>query len=171
MMLRSITTTDLNYLKPLKNLWSLDIKLGGIKNLWAIEGMKGIKYLELWKILGLTDIGVISSLSGLQYLFLQSLRRVVELPDFRRLPQLRRLHLEDMKGLCDLSALAGVPALEEFVHVQARQGPKEHQPLLQNITLKSALVGFGSASKNQHFADLLRAHGIEQYQWKPFAFV
>jgi hypothetical protein len=132
--------------------------------------MKGIKYLELWKILGLTDIGVISSLTGLQYLFLQSLRKIVRLPDLRRLPRLRRLHLQDMKGLSDLSALASAPALEEFIHVHAHQSPEEHQPLLQNPNLKSARVGFRSTTKNRNFSDLLEAQGIRQYQSKPFAF-
>ena len=75
--LRSISTPDISYLRPLHQMWSLDIKLGGIKDLYAIEEMENIKYFELWQIRGLSDIDVISSLTGLQFLFLQSLRQVI----------------------------------------------------------------------------------------------
>jgi hypothetical protein len=37
--LRSISAPDIIYLQPLRQMWSLDIKLGGIKDLCAIEGM------------------------------------------------------------------------------------------------------------------------------------
>ena len=73
--LRSITTEGLDYISMLPQLWSLDIKLGGIKDLSAIANKGSIKYLELWQIRGLSDIGVVSSLGGLQSLFLQSLRK------------------------------------------------------------------------------------------------
>jgi len=79
--LRSITTEGLDYISMLRRLWSLDIKLGGIRNLSAIAGKESIKYLELWQIRGLSDIRVISSLGGLQSLFLQSLRNVSAIPD------------------------------------------------------------------------------------------
>jgi hypothetical protein len=42
--LRSITTPDLSYLAPLTNLWSLDIKLGGIRSFAGVEGKASIKY-------------------------------------------------------------------------------------------------------------------------------
>jgi len=48
--LRSITTSDLRYLAPLERLWSLDIKLGGIRSFDGIEGKDTIKYLDLWQI-------------------------------------------------------------------------------------------------------------------------
>ena len=41
--LRSISTPDISYLRPLHQMWSLDIKLGGIKDLYAIEEMENIK--------------------------------------------------------------------------------------------------------------------------------
>lgn len=46
--LRSISTPNLDYLRSLPRLWSLDIKLGGITDLSALEGIARIKYLELW---------------------------------------------------------------------------------------------------------------------------
>ena len=102
--LRSISTPDIKYLRPLSKMWSLDIKLGGIRNLNGLEGMKHIKYLELWQIRGLSDIEVISSLTGLQYLFLQSLRQIESLPDLSKLRELKRISLENMGGLKDIRA-------------------------------------------------------------------
>jgi hypothetical protein len=67
--LRSISTPNLDYVSRLPRLRSLDIKLGGIRNLSAIEGKDTIQYLELWRIRGLSDISVISSLTGLQHSF------------------------------------------------------------------------------------------------------
>jgi len=81
LVLRSVSPKDISFIRKLENLWSLDIKLGGIKDLTALDGLTNIKYLELWQIKGLSDISVISSLSGLQYLFLQSLRNVGKFPD------------------------------------------------------------------------------------------
>jgi hypothetical protein len=152
--LRSIATPDVSYLKPLRQLWSLDIKLGGIRDLHAIEGMENLKYLELWQIRGLSDISVISSLTGLQYLFLQALPHVKALPPLERLSALRRVYLENMKGLEDISSLEHAPALEEFIHMSARNmEPEDYLPLARNPRLKRAAVGFGSARRDGHFAN------------------
>ena len=67
--LRSISTPGLEYLKPLHKMWSLDLKLGGIRDLSAIAGMDAIRYFEAWQVRGLSDLDVISALPGLQYLF------------------------------------------------------------------------------------------------------
>ena len=108
--LRSITTEGLNWLEPLSSMWSLDIKLGGIQDISATEGMGSIKYLELWQVRGLSDISVISSLTGLEYLFLQSLSRITTLPSFQRLNRLKRVSLDTMKGLKDIDHLEYAPA-------------------------------------------------------------
>jgi hypothetical protein len=50
--LRSITTKDLGYVSRLPLLWSLHIKLGGIRDLLAIADKESIKYLEPWQIRG-----------------------------------------------------------------------------------------------------------------------
>lgn len=160
--LRSISTPDINYLTPLHRMWSLDIKLGGINNLNAIEGMDNIKYLELWQIKGLSNIDVISSLAGLQYLFLQSLRQITTLPALNHLTKLRRIYLENMKGLKDISNLEFAPCLEEFMHASANNMQlKDYSPLLRNPNLKRAFVGFGSEKKNDQFQALLHEHNIE----------
>jgi hypothetical protein len=170
--LRSIGTPDISYLRPLHRMWSLDIKLGGIRDLYAIEGMETIKYLELWQIRGLSDIDVISSLTGLQFLALQSLRRITALPSLNRLWKLRRVYLENMKGLEDISRLEHAPALEEFAHVSAQNmQPEDYIPLLRNPSLKRAAVGFGSDRRNSQFNELMREHSIEPHRFEEFEFV
>jgi hypothetical protein len=170
--LRSISTPDISFLTPLQHMWSLDIKLGGIKNLNAIEGMENIKYLELWQIKGLADINFISSLRGLQYLFLQSLRQVTVLPSLKHLGKLRRIHLDNMKGLKEISSLEYAPALEEFAHWDARNmQPEDYLPLLRNRSLRRATVSFGSDWKNKRFDELFKEHEIDTSPgWKKFEF-
>ncbi len=171
--LRSISTPDLCYLTPLNYMWFLDIKLGGIKNLNAIEGMENIKYLELWQIKGLSDIRFISSLTGLQYLFLQSLRQVMALPSFNRLGRLRRIYLENMKGLRDIDSLETAPALEEFCHVSAKNlQPNDYMVLLHNPSIKRVSIDFGSNKQNNQFNNLLQDHGIKtSFASKTFEFI
>lgn len=154
--LRSITTEGLNYISTLPRLRSLDIKLGGIKNLSAIANKESIKYLELWQIRGLSDIGVVSSLGGLQSLFLQSLINVRAIPDLSKLCKLRRLHLEKLKGLKDVSAIRHAPALEEFLHISAQNiQPEMYKDLMLMPTLKYVHVGYGSRKKNEEFNALV----------------
>jgi hypothetical protein len=170
--LRSISTPGLDYLRPLQRLWSLDIKLGGIQDLSAIQGMENIKYLELWQIRALEDISVISNLPGLQYFFMQSLRRVAELPSLMENGRLRRISLENMKGLKDIRSLETAPALREFLHTSAQNmQPEDYLPLLRNPSLERAAVWFGSDKKNSRFNALLREYKIEQLQgFKDFEF-
>ena len=170
--LRSITVPDLDFLKSLEKMWSLDIKLGGTNNLAAIEGMKRLKYLELWQVLGLEDISVVSTLTGLQHLFLQSLKRVSALPDFRGLGKLRRITLETMKGLQDVSSLRDAPALAEFIHIAASNlQPEDYLPLLENEAVRKVRIGFGSDKKNRAFRKLLGQYGKEWAEFERFEFV
>jgi hypothetical protein len=171
LVLRSVTPKDISFIRKLEKLWSLDIKLGGIKNLNFLEDLSNIKYLELWQIQGLSDISVISSLTGLQYLYLQSLRNVTTLPDMTKLKNLRRVYLETMKGLRDISGLLKAPALEEFAHVCARNmTPEQYQELFTVHTLKKARFGFGSDYKNEKVLELMKANGVEELTWTPFEF-
>jgi hypothetical protein len=103
--LRSITTPNLNYLAPLSKLWSLEVKLGGIKSFEGVERKKAIKYLELWQVRGLQDVGVLSSLPGLQNLFLQSLPRLTSLPSLADASSLRRVVLQNLKGMAAFDTL------------------------------------------------------------------
>jgi hypothetical protein len=169
--LRSITTEGLDYISRLPHLWSLNIKLGGIKDLSAITNNENLKYLELWQIRGLSDISVVSSLGGLQSLFLQSLINVRTIPDLSKLHKLRRLHLENLKGLQDVSAIHGAPALEEFLHLSAQNiQPKMYKDLMSMPSLKYLNVGFGSRKKNEEFKDLILRSGKQSGVNRDFAF-
>ena len=169
--LRSISTNDLGYLERLDRIWSLEVKLGGIRDLSALEGKNCLKYLELWQIRGLRDLSLISSLSGLQYVFLHALRNVIAIPDLSRLLKLRRLSLENMKALVDVSALWSSPSLTEFIHVSANNmQPEQYEGIGKISTLERVLVGFGSKKKNQQFeATMLRA-GKERFNGGKFVF-
>jgi hypothetical protein len=170
--LRSVSPNGLGFLRNLKNLWSLDIKLGGIQDISALNALNGIKYLELWQVKGLSDLSVISTMVGLQYLFLQSLRNVVNIPDLSKLLNLRRIYLDNMKSLKDMSPVTSAPALEEFTHIQAQgMKPQDYQDVLNMKSLKKANVGFGSSNKNSTFRELAAKHGIEDLKGSPFSFV
>jgi len=169
--LRSISTDDLRYIGDLNQIWSLEVKLGGIKDFTAIEGKECLKYLELWQIRGLRDLSVISSLSGLQYLFLQALRNVIAVPDVSKLLKLRRIYFENMKALADVSALSQSPSLREFTHVSAENmRPEQYAHLSKILTLQSVLVAFGSRKKNQQFESMMLQSGITRFQGGKFVF-
>lgn len=158
--LRSITTPDLEYLRPLDRLRSLDIKLGGIKSFTGIEEKATIKYLELWQIRGLSEINVVSSLVGLQNLFLQSLPRIEALPSLKESRALRRITLMNMKGLRDFTELERAPVLGEFALIEGnRQEPEQLIPVLQNPHLLRASAHFGSDRKNKRFSALRERYG------------
>ncbi len=171
--LRSITTPDLHYLNRLQHMWSLDIKLGGIRGFSAIEGMQRIKYLELWQVRGLNDIDFITTLPGLQNLMLQSLPLITALPSFREMRKLRRITLNNLKGLRDFSELQWSPALEEFVLIEGQlQQPEDLLPVLRNPALCRVWTNFGSIRKEQRFKELLHDHGIDEYVgYHPFNYL
>ncbi len=162
--LRSVTTPSLEFLKPLDRLWSLDIKLGGTKNLGAVEGMASIKHLELWHIRGLADVEVVAGLPGLQNLLLQSLTHVRSLPSLDRLLQLRRIVAISMKGLSDLDTLETAPALEDFVVFDGRHLQPEHfLPVLRNPTVRRVTASLSSQRKDNALRELLAEHGKESH--------
>ena len=147
--LRSITLPDLSLLVPLRHLLSLDIKLGGTKNLSLLPEIGRLRYLELWMIRGLEDISSVGHVRTLQYIFLQTLKRVESVPSLRDLRLLRRVHLQTMKGLSDLQPIADAPLLEELLvidmpHLQ----PEALRPFIAHRTLRAATVGLGSIKKN-----------------------
>lgn len=169
--LQSISLANLQFLRSLRHLWSLDIKLGGLRDLSALDGLNQIKYLELWQVRGLCDINVISTMLGLQHLFLQSLPHVTELPDLSKLKSLRCIHLQNMKGLRQLKSIATAPALEAFYHTQASgMQPEMYEEILKLSTLKSVMVGLGSGKKNELFENMAARHGIEFSKMEPFVF-
>ena len=169
--LRSISTGNLDYLKDLKYLWSVDIKLGGIKNFEALQTLPNLKYLELWQIRDLSDLSFISNLLNLQYLDIQSLKNVTNFPDLHKLLHLRRIYLENLKGLKEIDNIKDIPFLEEFIFVSAENmTPNNILPILKNKSIKSILCGFGSTKKNQILEKLIEEHNKKRYEFSEFEF-
>ena len=159
--LRSITLPDLSLLLPLRRLLSLDLKLGGTRDLGLLPRIGELRYLELWLIRGLSDISVVGELPTLRSLFLQALRQVEALPDLHRAVSLRRVHLETMKGLRDLGPLATAPALEAVALIDMRHlQPADLAPLVGLPHLRAVTAGLGSRRKTEAAAALLGLPGV-----------
>lgn len=170
-ILRSISTKNLDFLSNLNELWSVDVKLGGIQNFDALTTLPKLKYLELWQVRNLSDLTFISKLVKLQNLFIQSLKQLDKLPDFKNLNSLKRISLENLKGLNNLDSLKDVPNLEEFIYVLAEnQEPENLIPVLENKNLKSVFCKFGSDRKNNCFDQLAKEYNKAQYKSTEFRY-
>lgn len=170
-ILRSISTKNLDFLSNLNELWSVDVKLGGIQNFDAITTLPKLKYLELWQVRNLSDLTFISKLVKLQNLFIQSLKQLDKLPDFKNLNSLKRISLENLKGLTNLDSLKNVPNLEEFIYVLAEnQEPENLIPVLENKNLKSVFCKFGSDRKNNRFDQLAKEYNKAEYKSTEFRY-
>lgn len=155
--MRSITLPNLRILTPLRRLLSLDIKLGGTRDLSDLPNIGRLRYLELWMVRGLTDLAPIGGVKTLQFLRLQALRRVDRLPALKDLTNLRRVILETMKGVRDPCALAEAPALEElFMIDMGHMQPDDFKCLVGHPSLRYAAVGLGSTKKNEAVHRILR---------------
>lgn len=167
--LRSITLPNLAILEPLKNLCSLDIKLGGTKDLALLPRVGKLRYLELWMVKGLTDLNPIAEVVTLQNLFLQALKNVTALPSFEKLIHLRRVELDQMQGLTDLTPVSQAPALEELLIGGVRNLDTLHfEPLLHHPSLRAVNVGLGSAKKNAAVESYLGRASVEPtFEYRP----
>ena len=164
-VLRSISTPNVSYLKPLHRLQKLDIKLGGINDFSDIEEKSTIRYLELWQVRDLANLGFISNLPGLQYVFLQSLKQLIALPSFKCLNNLRRIYLENLKSLIDINSLESAPGLEEIACVGfSNRNADFWIPLLKNPHLKRASVWSNSERKTKMFSRLAEQYQVEVVQ-------
>jgi len=170
--LRSVTTPDLGFLAGLARLWSLDIKLGGIRDFSHLEGRGSIRYLELWQVRDLREIDFITRLPGLQNLLLHSLPHIASMPEFANAPALRRIVLMNLKALRDLSTLRKLPALEEFALMDGNsQTPEQLLPVLENPSVRSVFAGLGGWRKNAEFVRLRGMHGKTTLDpWSKFAY-
>jgi len=163
--LRSITLPDLSQLVPLVNLLSLDIKLGGTKDLGLLPRVGKLRHLELWMIKGFSDLTPVGRLPHLRYLFLQALRRVEALPDLRHDVELRRVHLEAMRGLRDLRPLGSAPKLEELLLIDmGHLRIEDLRPLARMAQLKAATLALGSRRKNDAAEKLLGLKPAEGFK-------
>jgi hypothetical protein len=171
-VLRSISTMNLEYLNGLNNLWSVDIKLGGIKDFNDLTKLKSIKYLEIWQVLKFENIEFISELKTLQNLFLQSLPLIKSIPHLSKCVNLRRIYLENMKSLKDLSGIKYAKNLEEFIFVSAtKQEIEDILPVLDIKKLKKSSVHFGSDKKNQMIKKIIAEKNIEWYSFSNFKYM
>lgn len=169
--LRSITVTDFDFLLPLENLTSLELKLGGSKNASQFSKLKSLKYLEIWQVRGLDSLDFLSEMISLQNLFLQNLPLVTRLPKMEAAISLRRILLQSLKGLSDLSPLEFAPALEEFILLEAMHlNPIDCTPVLKSPNLKRACAFFGSNKKNREFVQYLISYNKEEYYYKEFEY-
>jgi hypothetical protein len=167
--LRSITLSDLSLLTKLRRLWSLDIKLGGTRNLDLLPRLESLKYLELWRIRGLTDVSPITATTSLQFLLLQDLSRVRMIPPLDSMINLRRVWIETLNGLTNVCTIARAPALGEFSAVAMRHlQPQDFRCFLDHPTLRYMNVGFGSLRRNAELRAMFPS--LQHGQLPPFEF-
>jgi hypothetical protein len=160
--LRSVTIPNLAILKPLTQLLSFNLKLGGTKDLSLLSDIGKLRYVEIWMVKGLTNLEVIADIRSLQYLFLQALKGVTVLPSLQGMPLLRRVHLETMKGLYDLQSIANAPVLEELLILDMKHLKSDAlAPFLGHPTLQRATVGLGNTKKNKAVKELLGLPEVE----------
>jgi len=154
--LRSITLRDLSALEPLRKLRSLDIKLGGTRDLRLLPRIGQLEYVELWMVRGLDDVSPLAEVMTLEKLFLQSMKRVTRLPSFAPSLALRHVIIQAMKGITDLRPLALAPNLEILALTDMPHLGADHlRPFLDHPRLRDGRWGFGSDRKNAKAWDLL----------------
>ena len=154
--LRSITLADLSALLPLRRLTSLDIKLGGTKDLALLPQIGHLTYIELWRIRGVEDVSALARIETLENFFLQTLKGVTTLPSFAESPNLRSVALDTMRGITDLAPLADAPRLELLRLIQMCQlEPEALIPFVGHPTLRDGTWGLCSDRKNIAAWDLL----------------
>ncbi len=160
--LRSITLPDLSLLRPLVQLESFDLKLGGTKDLRPLAEIGKLRYFEAWQVKGLTDLEPIADLPHLQRLHLESLVQVRALPSFARLAKLRRASILSLKNVVNLAPVAAAPALEEL-HAggMGHLEPEAFAVFRGHPTLRAAHIGLGSARKNRAVEQLLPLPGFD----------
>jgi hypothetical protein len=162
--LRSITLPDLSVLRPLAHLQSLDLKLGGTKDLRLLAQIGKLRYFEAWQVKGLADLEPVAHLPHLQRLRLESLVQVRALPSFAGLGKLRRAEIISLKNVSDLAPVAAAPALEQLhaADLGARE-PEAFAIFRGHPTLRAALIGTGSKAKNRAIEQLLGLPNIDDH--------
>ena len=159
--LRSVTLGGLAPLRGLRELRSLELKLGGTHDLALLPELTSLRYLELWRVQGVRDLSPVAELSQLRYLFLQDLAEVRSLPSFATLRELRRCEVENLKGLTDLTPIAAAPNLEELVISGMRHIAVDSLACFRgHPTLRAAGIGLGSLRRDRQAADLLGLRNV-----------
>jgi len=158
--LSSLNPDSLAILKTLPKLCDLELALGRMNDLSALQGLEGLQKLTIWWVRLLSNVDALASLKGLQYLSLESQSHVASLPSFEHLTQLTSVKLIELKKLTDISALAHAPALKELEHTSSGLKPVDYIPILENGTLERIWVYFRSKAANAEFDKLCLERGI-----------
>jgi hypothetical protein len=154
--LRSITVPDLSALLPLRKLSSLDIKLGGTRDVSLLPQIGALTYVELWRIRGIEDVSCLADVPTLERFFLQTLKGVTALPSLARSQKLHSVALDTMKGITDLTPIADAPNLERLMLIQmCHLEPEALRPLIGHPTLRDGTWGLCSDRKNIAAWDLV----------------
>ena len=168
--LAQLRSPDLGFLGRLVGLRDLEISLGSIRDLSAVGDLPALEKLELDWIRNVEDLGFLGRLTTLRRLRLARLARVRRLPDFRPLVNLTDLEVTKMSALEDVAPIGRAPALRRLLLGSMKQfQPEDVVPVLAAPCLEEALVGFGSARRNNAFADLAEARGIRGFRGWPMA--
>lgn len=147
-------------LRTLPNLRDLELALGRMKDLSALQGLDRLQKLTIWWISLLSNLDDLISLKGLKKLSFEKQSHVVSLPSFRELMQLESVRLIEMKALSDISGLAHAPALKELRHTSSALKPADYIPILKIKTLKRASVYFRTKAADKEFDKLCLDHGL-----------
>ena len=154
--LRSITLPDLKLLSPLRKLRGLALRLGGTNQIDGLRDITSLRYLELWRVRGMTDLSAVAALPELRYLFLQDLKQVPSLPSFGPLGNLRRCDIDSLQSLIDLASIAQAPALEELMLANMKHITVDGLSCFRDHpSLKAVSIGLGSQRRNRQAVQLL----------------
>lgn len=142
--IRSITMPDLKFAGKAEKLKSLEVRLGGTKNLDVLTYFEKLEYLELWAINKISNIDSIADTLNLKEIFLDQLSNVENVKSFKHLSSLKKLKLCRMKRLKSLEWLADAPTLQELSITQTSHLDIEaFKPLTRLTSLKAADIYIG----------------------------
>lgn len=155
LMLRSVKLSDLSLLLPLRGLRSLDIKLGGMRDISLLPEFKALQYLEIWRTRGLRELSAIGATTSLEHVFLQAMNKIESVPDLSKLTKLHTFRLMTMRGIRDLAPIAAAPALEVFhIHDCASLVAEDFRPFVGHPALRTLLAALSEEVEAVVFAML-----------------
>lgn len=144
----SVSKFDPEILVPVQSLRSVRLGLGSVTSIEPLARLGSLRYLEIWRSLGLASLAPLSGCSAIEEFYLDSLPRVTRLPRMEGLRHLRSMTLRGMKGLKSLSGLNAAPALETLELDEARHlKPDDLVPLKEHPTLQRVHYWLGSRKR------------------------
>lgn len=135
----TIEEADLEWLAPVQRLtlWNVRVPSGLLAKLpalWWIDwrggsaaaqrveqvgACKGLRYLALNQIRGVSTIDFVADLPSLEFLSVYGLAKVTQLPSLAMATNLRRVEIGQMRSLAALAPMLEAPALQEL-HLSGR---------------------------------------------------